>query len=76
MNEGAPSGKIIVHEAADGAVRVDVRLERHGLVDSRPDERSVITKHVRNAFRDGELDPEATCAKFAQVQAEGAGTAA
>jgi hypothetical protein len=34
-------------------------------------ERSVITKHVRNVFREGELDPEATCAKFAQVQTEG-----
>jgi prophage maintenance system killer protein len=34
-------------------------------------ERSVITKHLRNVFREHELDPAATCAKFAQVQAEG-----
>lgn len=33
--------------------------------------RSVITKHVRNVFREEELVPETTCAKFAQVQTEG-----
>jgi hypothetical protein len=31
-------------------------------------ERSVITKHVRNVFPDGELDLGVTCAKFAQVR--------
>ncbi|MBI2800692.1 MAG: virulence protein RhuM/Fic/DOC family protein [Gammaproteobacteria bacterium] len=34
-------------------------------------ERSVITKHIRNLFREGELEPEATCSKFALVQTEG-----
>jgi prophage maintenance system killer protein len=34
-------------------------------------ERSVVTKHIRNAFAEGELDPEATSAKFAQVRIEG-----
>ncbi len=37
-------------------------------------ERSVITKHIRNVFKEGELDPAATCAKFAQVRAEGGRT--
>ncbi|WP_045223106.1 virulence protein RhuM/Fic/DOC family protein [Desulfonatronum thioautotrophicum] len=34
-------------------------------------ERSVIAKHLRNIFKEGELIQEATCAKFAQVQTEG-----
>jgi hypothetical protein len=34
-------------------------------------ERSVITKHIRNVFNEGELEEKATCAKFAQVQIEG-----
>jgi hypothetical protein len=34
-------------------------------------ERSVSTKHVWNVFRERELEPGATCAKFAQVQTEG-----
>ena len=34
-------------------------------------ERSVITKHVRNVFRGGELVPEAVCAKFAHAAPDG-----
>lgn len=74
---GAPGGKISVYEAPDGGVRVDVRLDRDTVWLTQDQmsglfgrERSVITKHVRNVFRDGELDPGATCAKFAQVQSE------
>jgi len=37
-------------------------------------ERSVVPKHLRNVFKEGELDVSATCAKFAQVQVEGART--
>lgn len=70
--------ELIIYEAPDGKVRVDVRLD-HETVWLTQDqmsqlfgrERSVITKHVRNVFKEGELEPEATCAKFAQVQPEG-----
>ena len=34
-------------------------------------ERSVVTKHLQNIFQEGELDKNSTCAKIAQVQAEG-----
>ncbi|GHT06624.1 toxin Fic [Bacteroidia bacterium] len=34
-------------------------------------ERSVITKHLNNLFQENELQKEATCAIFAQVQTEG-----
>jgi hypothetical protein len=34
-------------------------------------ERFVISKHIGNVFREGELEGEPTCAKFAQVQTEG-----
>jgi hypothetical protein len=34
-------------------------------------DRSVITKHLKNIFESGELDPQATCAIIAQVQNEG-----
>ncbi len=34
-------------------------------------ERSVITKHIKNIFKDNELDKNTTCAFFAQVQIEG-----
>jgi len=34
-------------------------------------DRSVITKHLSNIYQEGELNKEATCAIFAQVQMEG-----
>jgi hypothetical protein len=34
-------------------------------------ERSVITKHLRNIFKEGELDKDAVCAKFAHTAADG-----
>ena len=34
-------------------------------------DRSVIGKHIRNVYKTGELDREATWAKIAQVQIEG-----
>jgi len=57
---------------------VDVRLERDTVWLRQEQmsqlfgrERSVITKHVRNVFREGELDVEAVCAKFAHTAADG-----
>lgn len=79
--EETPGGEVLVYEAPDGAVRVDVRLDRDTVWLTQDQmsglfgrERSVITKHVRNVFREGELEPGATCAKFAQVQTEGGRT--
>lgn len=34
-------------------------------------ERSVVTKHLQNIYKDNELDKKSTCAKIAQVQVEG-----
>lgn len=71
-------GEVVVFEAGDGRIRLDVRLEAESVWLSQQQmaelfgrERSVVTKHIRNAFAEGELDPEATSAKFAQVRIEG-----
>ncbi|MDR0796703.1 MAG: virulence RhuM family protein [Tannerella sp.] len=37
-------------------------------------EKSVITKHLNNIYKENELNKEATCAFFAQVQTEGSRT--
>lgn len=78
-----PGGEILVYDAPDGGVRVDVRLERETVWLTQQQmtelfgrERSVITKHIGNVFKEGELEPSATCAKFAQVQREGQRTVA
>ena len=79
MESAVASGaNIVVYEAADGDVRVDVRLDQdtvwltqRQMADLFERDRSVVNRHIRNVFAEGELDPESTCAKFAQVQSEG-----
>ena len=75
--EGGNS-EVVLYEAPGGEVQLDVRLDRDTvwltqaqMADLFGRERSVVTKHLRNAFAEGELDSKATCAKFAQVQQEG-----
>ena len=34
-------------------------------------ERSVVTKHIRNVFKEGELEEESVCAKFAHTASDG-----
>ena len=75
MNGG---GEVVLYEAPDGQIRLDVRLEHDNVWLTQAQmaelfgrERSVITKHLRNVYGERELDSEGTCAKFAQVQTEG-----
>lgn len=61
---GEPAGgAIVVYATSDGEVRVEVRLERDTVWLTQEQmarlfgrERPVITRHVRNVFREGELD--------------------
>ena len=76
-----PDCDVVVYEAPDGEARVDVRLDRETvwlthqqMAELFGRDRSVVTRHVRNVFREGELDPEATRARFARVQSEGGRT--
>ncbi len=75
---GQPGGSIILYQTDDGKTRVEVRVEGEtvwltqyemGRLFGR--ERSVITKHVRNIFREGELTPKSVCAKFAHTAEDG-----
>ncbi len=76
--EQQPDDPIVLFQAADGQVSLEVRLEADTVWLSQAQmaelfgrERSVISKHIGNVFKDGELEPVSTCAKFAQVQTEG-----
>jgi hypothetical protein len=71
-------GEVVVFEAPDGTIRVDVRLERETvwltqqkMAELFGRERSVVTKHLRNVFNEGELDPESVRAKFAHTAEDG-----
>lgn len=70
--------EILIYEEQESQQIVDVCLEGETIWLTQEHmaalfcrERSVITMHLRNIFKDGELGTEATCAKFAQAQSEG-----
>lgn len=69
---------LLIFQAADGSIRLDVRLEDETVWLSQEQmcklfgrERSVITKHIKNIFAEGELEPEAVCANFAHTANDG-----
>ncbi len=71
--------KIIIYQTEDGHTRIDVRLENDTvwltqaqMADLFQKTPQNITMHIRNAFKEGELDEQATCKEFLQVQTEGA----
>ncbi len=70
------SSEIVIYDA--GEARVEVRVERETVWLTQEQiaqlfgrERSVVTKHIRNVFAEGELDREAVCAKFAHTASDG-----
>lgn len=75
--QDATRGEVVVYEAPDGAIRVDVRLDhdtvwltQQQMAELFGRERSVITKHLRNVFKEGELAPESVRARFAHTAAD------
>ncbi len=71
-------GEIIIYQAPDGQTSVDVKLENETLWLSLNEiatlferDKSVISRHFKNIYADGELDEKATVAKNATVQKEG-----
>ncbi|MCI5192914.1 MAG: hypothetical protein D3915_07260 [Candidatus Electrothrix sp. AU1_5] len=71
-------GELILYQTDDGQTGLDVRLkgETVWLTQGQMQElfgreRSVITKHINNIFKEGELDRERVSAKFAHTAADG-----
>jgi hypothetical protein len=77
-DESLPSSEIILYQTEDGGTRVQCRFENETvwltqaqMADLFQRERSVITKHIRNVFEEGELVEEAVCANYARTAADG-----
>lgn len=71
-------GDVVIYQAADGKMGLEVRLERETVWLTQDQmaelfgrERSVITKHLRNVFKEGELEEGAVRAKYAHTAADG-----
>ena len=66
--------KIIIYQAEDGQTQIDVRLENDTvwltqaqMAELFKKDRTVITRHINNVFKEGELNREEVCAKFAHT---------
>jgi prophage maintenance system killer protein len=70
--------EIILYETSDHSVKLNVNtdgdtvwLSMEQLTDLFERDKSTISRHIRNVFKEGELERAATVAKFATVQTEG-----
>lgn len=66
------NGQIAIYQTDDGQTQIDVRMEQDSVWLRQEQmgelfgrERSVITKHLRNIFVEGELETDSVCANFA-----------
>ena len=71
--------KIIIYQTEDGQTQIDVRLENETvwltqaqMAELFQKDRTVITRHINNVFKEGELAKEQVCAKFAHTTRHGA----
>lgn len=69
---------LIVYQSEDGKLKIEAQIKNETIWLSQSQiaelfgkDRSVISKHIANIYEEGELEPERTCAKNAQVQTEG-----
>ena len=77
-DEPKPKSELVLYQTEDGRTRVEVRLENETvwltqaqMAELFQRERSVIAKHILNAFAEGELAESSVSAKFAQTAADG-----
>jgi hypothetical protein len=70
-------GDLIIYQTEDGRTRLQVRLQgetvwltQAQMAELFQRERSVITKHIRNIFTEGELVESAVCASYAHTAAD------
>jgi hypothetical protein len=69
---------ILIYQAEDGEINIEVNfidetvwLSIKQMASLFNVDRSVVTKHIQNIYKDKELSKDSTCAFFAQVQKEG-----
>ena len=70
--------QVQIFQSSDGVISLEVALEQETVWLSQAQmcelfgrERSVVTKHIRNVFCEGELDKNSVCAKYAHTAPDG-----
>ena len=71
-------GEILIYKTEDGLTKIDVKLEDETVwlsLDQMAElfqrDKSTVSRHIKNIFKEGELEKNETVAKFATVQVEG-----
>ena len=77
-NENKPGGEVILYQTEDLQTRVQVRLDGetawlslNELAELFQRDKSVISKHLKNIFEEGELSADSVVANFATTAADG-----
>lgn len=75
---GGPGGEIVLYEAPNGTVSLNVRLDRESIWLNQAQlsallgrDPSVISRHLRNLFKEKELDRASVVAFFASTASDG-----
>ena len=70
--------QIVVYQTADNQTQIDVHMENETvwltqaqMAELFQKDRTVISRHIRNVFNEGELEEQSTCAKFAHMGNDG-----
>lgn len=73
-----PDSQVVIYRAPGGSVSLEVKLQgetvwldAHHMARLFDRDRTVIVRHIRNIYQTKELDRTSTCAKNAQVAADG-----
>ena len=70
--------QIVIYKTNDGQTAIDVRVENETVWLTQAQmamlfqkDRTVIGRHIRNVYNEGELEKKSTCAKFAHMGHDG-----
>ena len=72
------NSSIVMYRAEDGSFQLNVKVDNETVWLSVSQmaalferDRTVISRHIKNAYKEGEIDRNITCAKFAHMGSEG-----
>jgi len=78
LPEKSPLSEIILYQTEDGRTRIEVRMQAdtvwlslNQMAELFQRDKSVISRHIHNIFKEGELEADAVVAKFATTAADG-----
>ena len=68
------NNQIVVYQTADNQTQIEVHMENETvwltqaqMAELFQKDRTVISRHIRNVFNEGELEEQSTCAKSAHM---------